>query len=67
VETKFDMNQWGYIKDKLKKEYPQLNSSDLDWRSVSSNDLIQNISSKLGKTKKNLLEVIESFNHSARR
>jgi len=64
METNFDLNQWGYIKDKLRNKYPELNSSDFDWRSVSRDDLVQNISSKLGKTKKDLMEVIESFYYS---
>lgn len=52
MEIKFDMNQWRYIKDKLRNKYPELTDADLDWGRVSREDLVQNISIKLGKTKK---------------
>jgi len=29
METKFDMNQWKYIKDKLKMKYPELTDVDM--------------------------------------
>lgn len=61
METKFDMNQWGYIKDKLRNKYPELTDADMFWGRVSRDDLLQNISTKLGKSKKDLLAVIESF------
>jgi len=61
METKFDMNQWGYIKDKLRIKYPELTDADLIWGRVSRKDLIQMISAKLGKTQKDLIDVIESF------
>ena len=61
MEMKFDMNQWGYIKDRLQKMYPELTEVDLDWGRVSRVELLQNISTKLGKTNKELMEVIESF------
>ena len=58
---KFDINQWGYIKDKLRDKYPELTEADLNWGRVSKEDLLQNISTKLGKTRKDLSEVIGSF------
>ena len=61
MEIKFDMNQWGYIKDKLQNKYPELNDADLVWGRVSREDLIQMISAKLGKTQKDLMDVIDSF------
>ena len=61
METKFDMNQCGYIKDKLRNKYPELTNADVIWGRVSREDLIQMISTKLGKSKKNLMEVIDSF------
>ncbi|HKI88289.1 MAG TPA: hypothetical protein VKA38_04620 [Draconibacterium sp.] len=61
METKFDMNQWGYIKDKLRNKYPDLTNADMVWGRVSREDLIEMISTKLGKTKKDLLDVIDSF------
>jgi hypothetical protein len=65
MESKFDMNRWGYIKDRLKIKYPELTNADLDWRRVSKDDLVLNISSKLGKTKRDLMAIIESFDYSS--
>ena len=64
MEIKFDMNQWGYIKDKLKNIYPELTEADMFWGRVSRDDLLQNISTKLGKSKKDLLDEIDSFEYS---
>lgn len=61
METKFDMNQWGYIKDKLRDRYPDLTNADLIWGHVSRNDLLEMISNKLGKTRKEIMDVIDSF------
>ena len=64
METKFDMNQWGYIKDKLRNKYPELTDADMFWGRVSRDDLLQMISTKLGKSKKDLLDEIDSFEYS---
>ena len=61
MDAKFDMNGWGRIKDKLRNMYPQLTNADLIWGRVSRDDLLQNISTKLGVTKKDLIDKIESF------
>ena len=61
METKFDMNQWGHIRDKLQNKYPELTNADLVWGRVSREDLVQMISAKLGKTQKDLTDVIDSF------
>jgi hypothetical protein len=61
METKFDINQWRYIKDKLQDKYPKLNNVDLLWGRVSRNDLLKMISIKLGKSQKELIDVIDSF------
>ena len=61
MEAKFDMNQWRYIKDKLRTNFPELTDADMFWGRVSRDDLLQNISTKLGKSKKDILDVIESF------
>jgi hypothetical protein len=55
------MNQWGYIKDKLQDQYPELTNADLFWGRVSRNDLLEMISNKLGKTQKEIINVIDSF------
>ena len=61
METKFDMNQWGYIKDKLQNKYPELTNADLIWGRVSREDLIEMISAKLGKSQKDIIDTINSF------
>ena len=61
METKFDMNEWNKIKDKLQKKFPELTNADLVWGRVTREDLIQIISAKLGTTEKGLLDVIDSF------
>jgi hypothetical protein len=61
METKFDMNQWGYIKEKLRIKYPELTDTDLVWGHMSREDLMDMISNKIGITKKNLMDVIESL------
>ncbi|QGY46114.1 general stress protein CsbD [Maribellus comscasis] len=65
MDTKFDMNGWRIIKDKLRNKYPDLTDVDLDWGRVSREDLIQNISIKLGKTKKELMDEIDSLEYSS--
>ena len=64
METKFDMNQWGYIKDKLQNMHPELNNADMLWGHFSRDELLEMISTKLGLTMKNLLDEIESLEYS---
>lgn len=61
METNFDLYQWGFIKDKLQSKYPELTNADLFWGRLSRNDLLEMISTKLGKTKNDLVNVIDSF------
>ena len=61
MEANFDMNQWARIKDKLRNKYPELTDADMIWGRTTRDDLLEMISSKLGKTKKGLMEIIESF------
>jgi hypothetical protein len=61
MEAKFDMNEWGRIKEQLKNKYPELTEADLIWGRTSRNELIEMISDKLGKTQKDLMNEIESF------
>jgi hypothetical protein len=64
MNTKFDINQWGFIKDKLRDKYPELSDADMLWGRTTRDDLLQNISTKLGKSKKDLMDVIDSFDYS---
>lgn len=65
MDTKFDMNEWARIKDLLKNKYPELTNADLVWGRTSRNDLIEMISTKLGKTQKDLMDEIDSFEYSS--
>jgi len=64
MDTKLDMNEWNRIKDRLRNKYPELTDADMFWGRVSRDDLLQNISTKLGKSKKDLLDEVNSFEYS---
>ncbi len=66
MEAKFDMHQWGYIRDKLKSKYPELSDADLYWGRVNREDMLKMISTKLGKSNKDLIDEIESFEYLTR-
>ncbi|MBN2637417.1 MAG: hypothetical protein JXR61_14175 [Prolixibacteraceae bacterium] len=61
------MNEWRRIKDKLRYKYPELTDADMIWGRTTRNDLLQNISTKLGKSKKELMDEIESFDSTSGR
>lgn len=61
MDTKFDMNEWGRIKDKLRDKFPELSNADLFWGRGTRDDMLVMISTKLGKSKKDLMDVIDSF------
>lgn len=57
----YDIIYWNDLKDKLKQNYPILTTADLQWRYSTSDDLLTTIADKLGKTRKELQEIIEKF------
>ena len=65
MEPKFDMNEWARIRVQLRNKYPELTDADLIWGRTSREELIQMISTKLGKTKKELIDEITSFEYSS--
>ena len=65
METKFDMNEWKRIRIQLRNKYPELTDADLIWGRTSREELIQMISTKLGKTQKELMDEITSFEYSS--
>jgi Ni2+-binding GTPase involved in maturation of urease and hydrogenase len=67
MKAKFDITQWGYIKDKLRNKYPELTNADLFWGRVNKDDMLKMISTKLRKSKKDLMDEIESFEYSSSR
>ena len=64
METKFDMNEWGRIRIQLRNKYPELTDADLIWGRTSREELIQMISTQLGKTQKELMDEITSFQYA---
>jgi hypothetical protein len=50
---------WNDLRSKLKQKFPVLTNADLLWRHSSQEDLLDMIALKLGKTYKELHEIIE--------
>lgn len=65
MDSKFDMNEWARIRVQLRNKYLELTDADLIWGRTSREELIQMISTKLGKTKKELIDEITSFEYSS--
>jgi hypothetical protein len=61
MDKEFDIIYWNDLKSKLKQKYPVLTNSDLLWRHGTEEDLLTMIALKLGKTKKEMLVVIDGF------
>ena len=61
MDTKFDMNGWRIIKDRLRNKYPELTELDVDWGHISRDTMLEIISTKVGKTKLELINEIESL------
>lgn len=59
MKGEFDFASWFEAKHHLIVKYPALTQSDLDYRHGTKDDLLQAISRKLGKTKKELEIEIE--------
>lgn len=57
--TDFSIVDWTIIKLKLQKEFPGLSKADFLWRQGTKEDVLRAIAGKLGKTRKELGEVIE--------
>ncbi|AHW60570.1 hypothetical protein SAMN05444285_10529 [Draconibacterium orientale] len=61
MDAKFDMNGWRIIKDKLRNKYPELTEVDVNWGHISRDNMLEIISTKVGKTKLELVNEIESL------
>ncbi len=61
MDTEFDMNGWRIIKDKLRDKYSELTEVDLNWGHISRDNMLEIISTKVGKTKLELINEIESL------
>jgi hypothetical protein len=60
MKGEFDFASWFEAKHHLIVKYPDLTQSDVDYRHGTKDDLLQAISRKLGKTKKELEQEIET-------
>jgi len=61
MERLHDIVFWNAVKSKLKKEYPVLTNADLHVRNGMEEDFFKMIAYKLGKTRKELSEIITSM------
>jgi hypothetical protein len=52
---------WNDLKYKLKQEFPTLTNADLLSRTGMEEDLLRMVAYKLGKTKKELQEIIDKL------
>ncbi|WP_319478848.1 hypothetical protein [uncultured Draconibacterium sp.] len=52
METEFGVYEWGRVKEQLRTKFPELSNADLVWGRTTRDDLIEMISTKLGKKKK---------------
>ncbi len=59
MKNEWEVISWNDIKSRLKEEYPLLTNADLIWRHGTKEDLIEMIAFKLGKTYKELQEIID--------
>jgi PDZ domain-containing secreted protein len=50
--------EWETLKTKLQQKFPKLNHQDLTYRPGKSDEMFQHIEIKLGKTTKELAEII---------
>jgi hypothetical protein len=51
-------NKGGYWKEKLLKKFENLSQKDLDFKLGEEKDMLEGLSSKLGKSKQELLKLI---------
>ena len=56
-----DIFQWNKIKNLLKEKYPVLTNADLRFRNGMEEDLLTMIAYKLGKTTKEMHEIISKL------
>jgi hypothetical protein len=56
-----DTAYWNTVKGNLKKEFPVLTNADLHIREGIQDDFLRTIAFKLGKTKKQLSEILNTL------
>lgn len=53
-------NNWETQKKKLKASFPELTESDLNYDEAQKKEMLSNLETKVGKTDKELLTIIET-------
>ena len=53
-----NQGNWDDLKNKLRKKYPQLTEADLQHKEGMEQDMLRMVEYKLGKTKKEMQEII---------
>ena len=61
MEQELDVIYWNDLTSKLKQKFPLLTNADLLWRHTTQEDLLDMIALKLGKTYKQLQDVISKL------
>jgi hypothetical protein len=61
MDREIDIIYWNDLRSKLKLKYPMLTNADLYWRHGTKEDLLDMIALKLGKTYKELQDIIAKF------
>jgi hypothetical protein len=59
MNLSLDQEKWTEIKIRLKKEFPYLTNADLHSRDDDDDNLLAMIANMVGKTKKEIREIIE--------
>jgi len=62
MNQKFTIVEWNHLKFALKQNFPQLTKADLEWRDGNTKDILWLISLKVGKSRKELMAIIEQEN-----
>jgi hypothetical protein len=55
------VGNWNAQKAKLKKQFPEITDKDLFFEIGKKNEMLANLRVKLGKSKEELLEIIEAL------
>lgn len=61
LDKDLDFTRWENVKEKLKRQFPQLTESDLIWRHETRDDLFAMIATKLVITKKEFEAIVDSL------
>ena len=61
MDQEFNAIHWNDLRSKLKQRFPLLTNADLQWRHSNQEDLLDMIAFKLGKSYKELQEIISTL------